>query len=143
MKKFVFLVILPLSLLFVFISGYLPYTLIYNDSSLKNAGITAAEAVTAQARTCKVQDTKGSRLGIELETTFFGKLRNNTDRFVAISAIGEVFSAAGYSAGAKSKLLILFPNAEREIRFRSLTLYSRTGGYNCKLRYAVGSFQYW
>lgn len=143
MKKFIFLVILPISLLFIFISGALPYTLIYSEASLRNAKFPGDEPITAKGMTCKIQDTKESRLGVQLETTFYGKLRNNTDRFIAISAIGEVFSAAGHSAGAHSKFFILNPNAEKEIRFRSLTLYSRTGRYKCRFRYAIGSLQYW
>lgn len=143
MKKLFFLVILPISLLFVFISGYFPYTLIFNGSSLKNAKFTAAEAVTAQAMRCQVQDTKGSQRGIRLETTFSGNLRNNTDRFIAISAIGEVFSATGQLADAESEFFVLFPKAARQIQFTSTTVYSRTSGYKCKLRYAIGSVQNW
>lgn len=142
MKKFIFLFVLPVSVIYLFFSGALPYTLIYEEDSLNKVNFVGDKPVFANVTACKVQDTKDLYIGADMETTYRVRLINNTDRFVAISAIGEVFSPTGNSAGMHSKFFILNPNAEEEIEFTSLTTITRTGRYKCKVRYAIGRFEY-
>lgn len=142
MKKFIFLFVLPASLIYVFFSGLLPYTLVYDEETLNKLEHAGKEPIIADVVTCKVQDTKNLHMGAEMETAFRVKLINNTDRFVWISAIGEVFSPTGHSDGMHSKLFFLNPNAAENVEFRSRTTYTRSGRYRCEMRYNIGRFDY-
>ena len=141
MKKFIFFFVLPGSLIFLFFSGGLPYTLVSDEETLNKAKFMGDEPITAEVVTCNIQDTKNLHMGSALETTFRVKLHNHTDRFVWISTIGEVFSPTGHSAGMHSKWFILNPNASEENEFRTSTVYTRDGRYKCEMRYNIGRYQ--
>jgi len=126
----------------VFFSGSLPYTLIYEQESLQGVEYSGKEPIVAEVVKCEIDDSKSLALGATFETTFKAKLRNNTDRFVAISAIGEVFDPRGRSMGMNSQLFVLNPNAAEETRFRSNTVFTTNGNYTCEMRYTVGRFKY-
>ena len=142
MKKFIFLFVLPASLLALFLSGAAPYTLIHDAASLQKLEYEGKEPITADVVTCKVQDTKDLHMGSELATDFRVKLINHTDRFVLISAIGEVFAPTGQSTGMDSKMFFLNPNAADTTEFRSRTTFVRGGKYRCQIRYVIGRFKY-
>lgn len=142
MKKFILLFVLPASLIYVFFSGLLPYTLVYDEETLNKLEHAGKEPIIADIVTCKVQDTKDLHMGAEMETAFRVKLINNTDRFVWISAIGEVFSPTGQSAGMHSKFFFLNPNAAEGLEFKTKTVFTRGGRYKCEMRYTIGRFQY-
>ena len=142
MKKFIFLFVLPASVLFLFLSGAAPYTLVYDAASLQRLDYEGKNPITADVVTCKVQDTKGLHMGSEMTTDFRVKLINHTDRFVLISAIGEVFAPTGQSAGMHSKMFMLNPNADENTEFRSKTTFVRGGRYKCQVRYVIGRFKY-
>ena len=77
-----------------------------------------------------------------MDTTFRATLKNNTDRFITISAIGEVFDPEGRSKGMHSQLFVLNPHAVEHTTFRSSTVYTSRGRYKCEMRYAIGRFKY-
>ena len=130
----------PIAAVAIFFSGSFPYTLIHDESSLQGIQYTGDEPIEAEVVECEVDDARRLDLGAALNTTFRAKLRNNTDRFVAISAIGEVFDPRGRSMGMNSQLILLNPNSSEETRFRSNTPYTGDGAYTCEMRYAVGRF---
>ena len=81
-------------------------------------------------------------MGATFKTDFNARLRNNTNRFVAISTIGEVFDPQGRSLGMNSQMLVLNPDAVEETRFHLNTVFTIGGNYTCDMRYAVGRFEY-
>ena len=104
--------------------------------------IVGDKPVSAEVVTCKVQNTSGLFLSAPMQTTNRVTLANHTDRFVVISAMGEVFDPKGRSAGIHSQLFVLNPNSVEETVFRSETPFAGPGKYRCKLRYAIGRFDY-
>jgi hypothetical protein len=142
MKTFLLFVGLPFVVVMTFFSGALPYTLIYQEASLMDLSYEGEEPVSAKVVKCELQDTAGLFLGAPMKTTFRVMIANKTDRFVAISAMGEVFDPKGRSAGIHSKLFVLSPNSVEENVFRSKTPFTGPGKYRCNLRYAIGRFDY-
>ncbi len=126
----------------VFFSGSMPYTLIYDEESLHDVKYGGDEPLAAEVVKCEVDDTRSLTVGDALNTTFKAKLLNNTDRFIAISAIGEVFDPMGRSMGMNSQLFVLNPNSSEETQFKSNTPFTTGGTYTCEMRYAVGRFEY-
>lgn len=126
----------------VFFSGSLPYTLIHDEESLQDVEYDGEEPIEAEVVTCEVDDTRSLRPGDALNTTFKAELRNNTDRFITISAIGEVFDPMGRSMGMNSQLFVLNPKSSEETQFKSNTPFTTNGTYTCEMRYAVGRFKY-
>ncbi len=142
MNPFLWLVGLIFAVVMTFFSGLLPYTLVYDKESLMDLSVVGDKPLSAKVVTCKVQDTAGLFLSAPMKTTNRITLANHTDRFVVISAIGEVFDPKGRSAGIHSKIFVLSPESVEENTFRSKTPYTGPGKYRCKLRYAIGSFDY-
>jgi hypothetical protein len=126
----------------VFFSGSLPYTLIYDEDSLRDVTSGSEEPIEAEVVRCDVDDTNSLKPGAALNATFKTELRNNTDRYVAISAIGEVFDPRGRSMSMNSQLFVLSPNSSEETRFMSRTPFTTAGTYTCEMRYAIGRFDY-
>ncbi len=142
MKPFLLFVGLPFAAVMTFFSGLFPYTLVYDEESLMDLSIVGDKPVSAEVVTCKVQDTAGLFLSDPIKTVFLLTIANHTDRFVTISAMGEVFDPKGRSAGIHSQLFVLNPNSVEETVFRSKTPFTGPGKYRCKLRYAIGRFDY-
>ena len=138
--KFLLFLGIPAATIAVFFSGSLPYTLIYDEESLSDASSGTEEPIAAEIVNCEVDNSGSLKPGAALNTTFKAKLRNNTDRFVAISAIGEVFDPRGRSMGMNSQLFVLSPNSSEETRFRTNTPFTTNGTYTCEMRYAIGRF---
>jgi hypothetical protein len=138
MKPFHLIVGLPFVVIMTFFSGSLPYTLVYQEASLMDLSFEGEEPLSAGVVRCDVQDTAGLFLSAPMKTTFRVTLQNHTDRFVVISALGEVFDPKGRSAGIHSQLFVLNPDSVEENIFRSKTPYTGPGKYRCKLRYAIG-----
>ena len=142
MKGFLLYFGLPVAAVAIFFSGSFPHTLIYDEEDLKGLTYEGKEPVSAEVVNCEVQNADSLTLGAVMETTFRATLKNNTDRYVVISAIGEVFSPNGRSGGMHSQMFILNPNAVEETTFRSNTPYTVRGRYRCEMRYAIGRFKY-
>lgn len=142
MKTFLFIFGLPVAAVIIFISGSFPYTLVYDEESLKDLKFDGDEPVSAEVVKCDIQNADTLSVGAVMETSFRATLRNHTDRYVVISAIGEVFSPTGRSSGMNSQLFILNPNSVEETSFRSNTPYTSRGRYKCEMRYAIGRFKY-
>lgn len=138
--KFLLFVGVPIAAVVLFFSGSLPYTLIYDEESLQSVGYSGGEPVVVEIVKCEVDDASRLDLGAALNTTFRAKLRNNTNRFIAISAIGEVFDPRGRSMGMNSQLIVLNPGSSEETQFRSNTPFTGDGRYTCDMRYAIGRF---
>jgi hypothetical protein len=126
----------------VFFSGSLPYTLINDEESLQGVEYDGKEPIAAEVVRCEVDDTRNLSIGDALDTTFRAELRNNTNRYITISAIGEVFDPRGRSMGMNSQLFLLSPNSTEETQFRSNTPFTVSGTYTCEMRYAIGRFKY-
>ena len=139
MNPFLLFVGLIFVAVMTFFSGLFPYTLVYDEESLRDLRFVGDKPVSAEVVTCKVQDTSGLFLSAPMRTTNRVGLTNHTDRFVVISAMGEVFDPKGRSAGIHSKLFVLNPNSVEETVFTSETAFAGPGKYRCKLRYAIGS----
>jgi len=142
MKGFLLYIVLPVAAVIFFISGSFPYTLIYDEESLSDVRFEGKEPVSAEVVKCEVDNTENLSPGATLNTTFRATLRNHTDRFVVISAIGEVFMPGGRSGGMHSQLFVLNPNAVEKTSFRSGSVYTVPGRYRCEMRYAIGRFKY-
>ena len=142
MKKFLILIGLPVAAVSIFFSGSFPYTLIYDEESLRNLKFTGDEPVSAEVVNCDIKGAPNLSLGTVMDTTFRATLRNHTDRYVVISAIGEVFDPEGRSTAMHSQMLVLNPNSVEETTFKSGTPYTSRGRYNCEMRYAIGRFTY-
>ena len=142
MKPFPLFVGLIFVAVMTFFSGLLPYTLVYDKESLMDLSIVGDKPLSAEVVKCKVQNTAGLFLSAPMKTTNRVTLTNHTDRFVVISAMGEVFDPKGRSAGIHSQLFVLNPNSVEETVFRSETPFTGPGKYRCKLRYAIGRFDY-
>ncbi len=125
-----------------FFSGWFPYTLVYDKESLMDLSFVGDKPVSAEVVKCKVQNTSGLFLSAPMKTVYRVTLANHTDRFVVISAMGEVFDPKGRSAGIHSRLFVLKPNSVEETVFWSETPFAGPGKYRCKLRYAIGRFDY-
>lgn len=142
MKKFLIFFGLPIAAVIIFFSGSLPHTLIYDEESLLALEFEGDEPVSAEVAECEIKDAGNLSVGAVMETTFRATLTNHTDRYVVISAIGEVFDPEGRSNGMHSQMLVLSPNAEEETTFLSGTPYTSRGRYTCEMRYAIGRFEY-
>lgn len=142
MKRFIVFVVLPVAAVVAFFSGSFPYTLIHDEESLRGVEFSGDEPISVEVVECTVADPGGLSLGDVMDTTFRATLKNNTNRFVAISAIGEVFDPEGRSKGMHSQLVVLNPNAVEHTTFRSGTPYTSRGRYKCEMRYAIGRFKY-
>ncbi len=142
MKRFVVFVVLPVAAVVVFFSGSFPYTLVRDQESLRDVGFTGDEPVSAEVVECNVGDPSALSLGDVMDTTFQVMLKNNTNRFIVISAIGEVFDPEGRSKSMHSQLFVLNPNSVERTTFRSSTPYTSRGRYKCEMRYAIGRFKY-
>lgn len=142
MKSFLILIGLPVALIMTFFSGSLPYTLVYEEADLMQLSYAGKDPVSAEVVKCESQDTADLRTGDVLKTTFQATLTNHTDRFVVISAIGEVFNPSGRSGGMHSQLMVLNPNAEESASFYTNVPYMSAGHYRCEMRYAIGRFDY-
>ncbi len=140
MKPFHLFVGLPIVAVMTFFSGSLPYTLIYQEASLMDLSFEGEEPVSAKIVRCELPDTRGLFLSAPMKTTYRLIIANHTDRFVVISALGEVFDPKGRSAGIHSKLFVLSPDSVEENTFRSNTPFTGPGKYRCNLRYAIGRF---
>lgn len=142
MKRFILFFGLPVAAVMIFFSGSFPYTLVYDEEALKDLKFEGKEPVSAGIVKCEIQNADSLSLGAAMETSFRAALRNHTDRFVVISAIGEVFAPTGRSSGLHSQLFVLNPNAVEETNFRSNTHYTSRGRHRCEMRYAIGRFKY-
>ena len=142
MKPFHLFVGLPIVAVMTFFSGSLPYTLVFQEASLMDLKFDGEEPISAEVVRCQVQDAAGLFLSAPMKTTYRITLANHTDRFVVISAMGEVFDPKGRSAGIQTQLFVLKPESVEENNFRSKTPYTGPGKYRCQLRYAVGRFDY-
>ena len=142
MKGFLLYFCLPIAAIVVFISGSAPYTLIYEEEDLLALRFEGKEPVSAEVVKCEVQNTDNLSIGVDLETIFRATLKNHTDRFVVISAIGEVITPRGRSLGMHSQMFVLNPNASEDTQFRTFTPYAGGGRYRCEMRYAIGRFKY-
>jgi len=142
MKAFLIFFGLPVAAVAIFFSGSFPNTLIYDEESLMKLDFEGKEPVSAEVITCDVQNANNLSVGSVMETSFRATLKNNTNRFVVISAIGEVFDPDKRSSGMNSQMFVLSPNAEEETHFRSNTPYTISGRYRCEMRYAIGRFKY-
>ncbi len=140
--KFLLFLGITIAAVAIFFSGSLPYTLIYDEESLHDVKYSSEKPIAAEIVKCEVDDTKSLTRGAALTATFKAKLRNNTDRFIAISAIGEVFDPRGHSMSMNSQLFVLNPNSSEETRFKSHTPFIINGTYTCEMRYTVGRFDY-
>lgn len=140
MKTFLLFVGLPVVVFMTFLSGSLPYTLVFQEAALMDLSFDGAGPVTAKVVRCDVQDTAGLFLSAPMKTTFRVMLANSTDRFVVISTMGEVFDPKGRSTGIHTHLFVLNPDSVEETVFRSKTPFTGPGKYQCKLRYAIGRF---
>lgn len=141
MQRFLVIFVLPIAAVLLFFSGSLPYTLIYDEATLREADFTGDEPVSAEVVTCEVENAQDLDLGDVLETSFRATLRNNTDRFVVVSAIGEVFDPDGRSRGMHSQMMILNPESVEATTFRSSLPFMKSGRYKCEMRYAIGRFK--
>lgn len=126
----------------IFFSGSLPYTLVSDEQSLRGVKHTGKKPIEAEVVKCEVDNARDLKPGSALNTTFRAQLRNNTDRYVAISAIGEVFDPRGRSMSMNSQLFVLSPNSSEETSFLSKTPFTTDGEYTCEMRYAIGRFDY-
>jgi len=142
MKGFLLYFGLPVAAVAIFFSGSLPHTLIYDEEDLKGLAYEGKEPVSAEVVNCEIQNVDSLTLGAVMETTFRATLKNNTNRYVVISAIGDVFSPNGRSSGMHSQMFVLNLNAVEETTFRSNTPYTARGRYRCEMRYAIGRFKY-
>lgn len=142
MKSFLLLIGLPAALIMTFFSGSLPYTLIYGEADLLDLSYDARDPVSAEVVKCESQDTADLMVGDVLETTFRATLTNHTDRFVVVSAIGEIFTPSGRSGGMHSQLMVLNPNSVESTSFKTNIPYMSAGTYRCEMRYAIGRFDY-
>ncbi len=142
MKGFLLYFVLPVTAIGIFFSGSFPHTLIYDEEDLRGLKFEGKEPVSAEVVNCDIQNADSLRLGAAMETTFRATLKNNTNRYVVISAIGEVFNPNGRSSGMHSKMFVLNPNAVEETTFRTSTPYTARGRYRCEMRYAIGRFKY-
>ncbi len=142
MKGFLLYIVLPVTAIGIFFSGSFPHTLIYEEEDLRGLKFEGKEPVSAEVVNCEIQNADSLTLGAAMETTFRATLKNNTNRYVVISAIGEVFNPNGRSSGMHSQMFVLNPNAVEETTFRSSTPYTARGRYRCEMRYAIGRFKY-
>jgi hypothetical protein len=140
--KFLLFLGMAVAAVAVFFSGSMPYTLISDEESLRGVEYDGKEPIAAKVVKCEVDDTRNLTMGDALNTTFRVELQNNTNRFVTISAIGEVFDPMGRSMGMNSQLFVLNPNSTEETQFRSNTPFTVSGTYTCEMRYAIGRFEY-
>lgn len=142
MKGFLLYFVLPVTAIAVFFSGSFSHTLIYDEEDLRGLKFEGKEPVSAEVVNCDIQNADSLRLGAAMETTFRATMKNNTNRYVVISAIGEVFNPNGRSSGMHSQMFVLNPNAVEETTFRTSTPYEARGRYRCEMRYAIGRFKY-
>lgn len=133
---------LPVTAIIVFFSGSLPHTLIYDEESLAKLKFSGDEPVSAEVVVCEIKNADKLSRGATMDTTFRATLKNHTNRYVVISAIGEVFDPGGRSVGMNSQILVLNPDAEEQTTFRSNTPFTIPGTYTCEMRYAIGRFKY-
>ncbi len=140
--KFLLFLGMVIAAVAVFFSGSLPYTLINDEESLQSVEYDGEEPIAAEVVKCEVDDTRSLSIGDALNTTFRAELQNNTNRYVTISAIGEVFDPSGRSMGMNSQLFVLSPNSTEETQFKSNTPFTVSGNYTCEMRYAIGRFKY-
>ncbi len=142
MKTFLLFIGIPAAAIMTFFSGSMPYTLIYEEADLMGLSFDAKQPVTAEVVKCESADTAQLRVGDILETTFRATLTNHTDRYVVISAIGEIFTPQGRSGGMHSQLMVLNPHSEESTSFKTSIPYMSAGRYKCEMRYAIGRFDY-
>lgn len=142
MKGFLLYFVLPVTAIGIFFSGSFSHTLIYDEEDLRGLKFEGKEPVSAEVVNCDMQNADSLTLGAAMETTFRATLKNNTNRYVVISAIGEVFNPNGRSSGMHSQMFVLNPNAVEETTFRTSTPYTARGRYRCEMRYAIGRFKY-
>ena len=142
MKRFLLLFGLPVATIATFFSGSLPYTLVYDEESLLGLEFTGDDPVSAEVVDCEIAGLDRLSIGSTMETTFRATLTNHTDRYVVISAIGEVFDPRGRSVGMHSQMFVLSPDSREQTTFRSGTPYTSNGRYTCEMRYAIGRFKY-
>ena len=142
MKRLLIFFGLPVVAIAIFFSGSFPHTLIYDDESLQKLKFAGDEPVSAEVVDCEIKGADKLSLGATMDTTFRATLENHTDRYIVISAIGEVFDPEGRSAGMHSQMFVLNPNAVEQTTFRSGTPYTSRGRYTCEMRYAIGRFKY-
>lgn len=126
----------------LFFSGSLPYTLINDQESLHGVAYVGEEPIAAETVKCKIDDANSLMRGATFKTAFRVKLRNNTNRFVVISTIGEVFDPSGHSLDVNAQMFVLNPNSSEETRFQSNATFTTNGNYSCDMRYTVGRFKH-
>ncbi len=102
MKGFLLYFVLPVTAIGIFFSGSFPHTLIYDVEDLRGLKFEGKEPVSAEVVNCDMQNADSLTLGAAMESTFRATLKNNTNRYVVISAIGEVFNPNGRSSGMHS-----------------------------------------
>ena len=142
MKRFLIIFGLPVAVVMIFFSGSFPHTLIYDEESLRALKFSGDEPISAEVVNCEITNPTSLSRGAVVKTTFRATLKNHTDRYVVISAIGEVFDPEGRSTAMHSKWFVLSPNGAEEAVFRSDTPYTSRGRYRCEMRYAIGRFRY-
>ena len=117
----------------VFMSGKLPYTLIYNADQLASVP-GEGDAITGSELSCDVQLSENE---VMVEGTFTLDLTNNTDRFVIVSVVGELLPPKGYGIPSYQKRLFN-PEESQHIKFNSSIPFGPDGEYLCEVRYVVG-----
>lgn len=138
--KFLLYLGLAIAAVAIFFSGSLPYTLIYDQQSLQGVKYSGEEPLAAEVLGCKIDESRSMAPGATFETTFEARLRNNTDRYLAVSTIGEVNDPGGNPISMTSRMLVLSPDSAEEARFTLKAVFTTTGNYTCDMRYTVGRF---
>ncbi|MEL7187741.1 MAG: hypothetical protein AAFN50_15100 [Pseudomonadota bacterium] len=136
MKFFLYLgvVVVAVSLFF---SGSLPYTLIYDQESLQGVEHTGDEPITEEVIECDIDGSRSLGPGATFKTTFNVRLRNNTNRYVAMSLTGEVFDSGGSPISNDARMVVLSPNSAEELAYTLNSTFTVSGRYTCELRYTI------
>ena len=139
--KFLLYLGIAIAAVALFFSGSLPYTLVNDPESLQGVKHSGEGPIAAEVVECEIDDTRTLGRGATFETTFNARLRNNTDRFVAMSTIGEVFDPGGNPIAMNSQMFVVSPESAEETRFKLNAPFTTNGHYTCELRYTVGRFK--
>ena len=138
--KFLLIVGAAIAAVALFFSGSLPYTLVSDQESLQGVKHSGDVPIAEEILECQVDDKRSYVRGATFVTTFKARLRNNTNRFVTISTIGEVSDPSGSPLKMHSQILMLSPDAVEETQFTLNATFTTNGYYGCDIRYTVGRF---
>lgn len=139
--KFLLYLGIAIAAVVLFFSGSLPYTLIYDQQSLQDVKHSGEEPIAAEVVECDIDDSRSLGRGATFKTTFNARLRNNTDRFIAMSTNGQVFDSGGSPISSNSRMFVLNPNSFEEVAFTLNASFTTSGHHTCELRYTVGQFK--